>query len=62
MLEVNSPEKIRQVREKDWSQQVEQIQGPNGTGPGSKRPLSAYYTRRKYSMENSHNSEKCRVR
>ena len=31
-----------QVREKDWSQQVEHMQVPNGTGPGvrrSKRPL-----------------------
>ena len=39
--------KIRQFREKDWSQRAEHIQDPNGTGPGvgrSKRPLSAYYT------------------
>ena len=34
MFEVHSPEKWRQVREKDWSQQVEHMQGPNGTGPG----------------------------
>ena len=50
MFEVNSPEKIRQIREKDWFQQVEHMQVPNGTGPGvrrSKRPLSACYTRRK---------------
>ena len=43
MLEVNSTEKI-QVREKDWSQNVEHMQVPNGTGPGvrrSKHPLSA---------------------
>ena len=60
MFEVNSPEKI-QVREKDWSQQVEHMQVPNGTGPGvrrSKRPLSACYTRRKCSMETSHKSVK----
>ena len=44
MFEVNSPEKLRQVREKDWSQQVEYMQVTNGAGPGvrrSKRPLSA---------------------
>ena len=29
MVEVNRPEKI-QVREKDWSQQVEHMQVPNG--------------------------------
>ena len=53
---MNSPEKI-QVREKDWSKQVEHVQVQNGTGPGvqrSKRPLSACYTRRKCSMETSH--------
>ena len=33
MFEVNSPEKI-QSREKKWSQQVEHMQVPNGTGPG----------------------------
>ena len=36
----------------------------NGTRPGvrrSKRPLSACHTRRKYSMETSHKSVKCRV-
>ena len=60
-----SSEKL-QVREKDWSQQVEHImQTPNGTGPGvrrSKRPLSACYTCRKCSMETSHKSVKSRVR
>ena len=64
MFEVKSPEKI-QVREKDWSQQVEHMQVPNGTGPGvrrSKRPLSACYTRRKCSMETSHKSVEGRVR
>ena len=48
-----------------WSQQVENMQVPNGTGPGdwrSKRLLSACYTRRKCSMETSHNSVKGRVR
>ena len=41
-----------QVREKNWSQQVEHLQVPFGTGPGvrrSKRPLSACYNRRKCS-------------
>ena len=56
MFEVNSPEKI-QVRKKDWSQQVEHMQVPNGKGPGvrrSKHPLSACNTRRKCSMVFSH--------
>ena len=47
MFEVNSPEKLRQVREKDLPQQVDHMQVPNGTGPGvwkSKRHLSACYT------------------
>ena len=50
---------------KDWSQQVEQMQVPNGTGSGvrrSKRPLSACYYRRKCSMETSHKSVKGRIR
>ena len=49
--------KIRQVWERDWSQQVEYMQVPNGTGPGirrSTRPLSACYTCRECSMETSH--------
>ena len=61
MFEVNSPEKLRQVREKDWSQQLEHMEVPNGTEPGvrrSKRPLSACYTRRKCSFETSHMSVK----
>ena len=65
MFEVNSREKLRQVWEKDWSQQVEHMQVPNGTGPGarkSKRPLSVCYTRRKYSMKTSHKSVNGRVR
>ena len=33
MLEVSGPEKCRNVRVKDWSQQVEHMQVPNGTGP-----------------------------
>ena len=54
---MHSPEKERQVREKDWYQQVEHMQVPNGTGPGvrgSKRPLSA--------IETTHKSVKDRVR
>ena len=50
--------KLQHVREKDWFQQVENMQVPNGTGPGvrrSKHPLSACYSRRKCSMETSHN-------
>ena len=41
------------------------MQVPNGTGPGvlrSKRPLSACYTRRKCSMENSDKSVEGQVR
>ena len=34
MFEVHCPEKQRQVQEKGWSQQVEHMQFPNGTGPG----------------------------
>ena len=34
MFEVNSPEKLRQVLKKEWSQQVEHMQVPNGTGQG----------------------------
>ena len=48
-FEVHSPEK-----NEDWSQQVEHIQVPNGTGPGvrrSKRPLSVCHTRRKCSIK-----------
>ena len=38
MFEVKSQEKkIRQIREKDWSQEVEHMQVPNGTGPGVRR-------------------------
>ena len=48
----------RQVLEKDWSQQVEHMQVSNG----SERPLSAYHTRRKCSMEASSNSVKLQVR
>ena len=65
MFEVNSPEKNIQVREKDWSQQVEHMHVPHGTGPGvrrSKRSLSACYTRHQCSMETYHNSLKGRVR
>ena len=65
MYEVNSPEKLGQVQEKDWSQQVEHMKVPNGTGQGirrSKRLLSAWYTRRKFSMETSHKSVKGQVR
>ena len=54
-----------QVREKNWSQQVENMQVPDGTGPGvrnSKRPLSACFIRRKCSMETSHKSIEGRVR
>ena len=54
-----------QVPEKDWSQPVEHMQVPYGTGPGvrrSKRPLSACYIRRKCSMETYHKSVKSRVR
>ena len=61
MYAVNSPEKIRQVRGKDWSQHVEHMQVLNWTGQGvwrSKRPLSACYTRRICSMEISHKSVK----
>ena len=36
MLEVNSPEKNTSSG-KDWSQQVEHIHVPNGTGPGDRR-------------------------
>ena len=64
MFEVNIPEKI-QVREKDWSQQVEHMQVTNGMGQGirrSKPSLSAWYTRRKYSMETPQKSVKGRVR
>ena len=31
-----NPVKLRQVREKDWSQQVEHMQVQNWTGPGIK--------------------------
>ena len=56
----NSHPKGKKVREKDWSQQVEHIQVPNGTGPGvrRKRPLSACYTRCKCSLETSQKSVK----
>ena len=50
MFEVNSPEKL-QVRKKDWYQEVEHMQVPNGMGPGvwmGKRPLSACYIRMKF--------------
>ena len=50
---------------KDWSQQGEHMQVPNGTGPGvqrSKRPLLACQTRRKCSLETSHKPVKGRVR
>ena len=60
MFEVNSRKKI-QVREKDLSQQVEQMQVPNGKGPGvrrSKRLLSACYTHGKCSTETSYKSVK----
>ena len=52
----DSPEKQRQAREKDRSQQVEHMQVPNGKWPGvqrSKLPLLACHTRRKCSMETS---------
>ena len=65
MFEKNSPEKLRQVREKDWYQQGKQMQVQNGTGPGvrrSKCPLSACFTRRKCSMETTHKLGKGRVR
>ena len=59
IFEVNSPETLRQVRDEDWSQQVEHMKVSNGTGPGvQRRPLSAYYTRRKCSIETSHKSVK----
>ena len=65
LFEVNSPEnKIRQVLEKKWSQQEEQMQVPYGTASGvrrSKRPLSACYSRRKWSMETYHKSVKGQV-
>ena len=32
MFEMSSPEKSRQVREKNWSQQAEHMQVPNGDG------------------------------
>ena len=57
MFEVNTPEKLQQVRKKDRSQQVEHMQVLNGTEPGvqsHERSLSACYTRRKCSMETSH--------
>ena len=47
MFEEHSPEKYRQVGEKDCSQQVEHMQVPNGTGQGvkrSKQPLLACHT------------------
>ena len=65
MFEVNRPTKLLQFREKDWCQQVEYIQVPNGTGPGvrrSKRPLSVCFTSRKCFIETSHKSLKGRVR
>ena len=37
MFDVSSLEKIRQVREKDWSRQVEHMQVLNGTGQGVQR-------------------------
>ena len=61
---MNSPVKM-QVREKDWSQQLEHMQVPNWTVPcvrTSKRPLSACYTRRICSMGTSHKSVEGRVR
>ena len=51
MFEEHIPEKYRQVREKNWSQQVEHMRVP-WTGPGvrrRKRPLSACHTRRECS-------------
>ena len=45
---------VRKITKKDWSQQVEHMQVPKGTGPGirrSKRPLSACHTRRKCASE-----------
>ena len=58
IFEVHIPEKERQVREKDGSQQIEHtsMQIKNGTGPGVQRselPLSACHF---------HNSVKGRVR
>ena len=46
---MHSPEKKRQVKEKDWSQEVEHMQVPNGTGPcvrRRKRLLSVRHTHR----------------
>ena len=65
MYGVHSPVNIRQVWDKDWSQRVEHMQVPKGTGLGvrrSKRSLSACYIRRKCHMETYHNSVICRVR
>ena len=64
MFEVNSSEKL-QVQEKNWSQQVEHMQVPNGTGASvrrSKCPLEACYIRDKCSMETSNKSVKGRFR
>ena len=42
MFDKHSPENNDKIRKKNWFQQVEHMQVPNGTGPGvqrSKRPL-----------------------
>ena len=53
MLEVLKPEKSWQVSENGWSQQIEHMQVPNGTGPGVrriKRPLSAWQAKHELNM------------
>ena len=57
--------KITTNVENYWSQRVEHMQVPNGTGPDvrrSERPLLACPTRRKCYMEATRNSVKGQVR
>ena len=65
MIELHSLEKSRQVRQKGWSQQVEDMLVPKGTGPGVRRgesSLSACQNVRKCSLKTSRNSVKGRIR